>query len=458
MNSNLKLAVVGHTNTGKTSLLRTLLEDKSFGEVEDSPGTTKALEAAVIPLDDCEITLIDTPGFEDSEGLRDYLEQLQSYEDSRLSNQELIKKFLKSPESTRRYAQEARVLHQLLDSTAGLYVIDIRDSVRSKHRDELHIMSMCGRPLIAILNFMHSEDNFKDEWNEALSDNNIHLSIEFDTVAPPIDGTEMLYKKLSIVLSSYDQPLKQLAERVAEQRTSRKKAALSLLAEALVDIASYKYPSKTDEESVRENWEIVQNNVRKREYKFNSDLLKHYRFTEEDYPNKHIPIEGERWGSDLFNPSTLKEISVHVGSGFAAGAMTGMALDVLTAGLSLGTAALFGGIIGSMAGGAAKLGNRLKAKYQGYQELSVDDNVVRLVAIRGLLLIAALDRRGHASTSPVSLPSEYKTLWTKGMPEELSDARGHPEWSSIGGRHKTSEAKREATKGLSKELQKIEIL
>lgn len=31
MNSNLKLAVVGHTNTGKTSLLRTLLEDKSFG-------------------------------------------------------------------------------------------------------------------------------------------------------------------------------------------------------------------------------------------------------------------------------------------------------------------------------------------------------------------------------------------------------------------------------------------
>ncbi|AEP35825.1 DUF3482 domain-containing protein [Taylorella asinigenitalis] len=458
MSIKLKLAVVGHTNTGKTSLMRTLLEDKSFGEVDDMPGTSKGLEAAVIPLNGHEITLIDTPGFEDSEGLRDYLEQLQSYEDTRISNLELIRKFLKSPESTRRYAQEARVLKQLTESTAGLYVIDIRDHIMSKHRDELYIMSLCGRPLIAILNFMHSENNYLEQWKEALSENNIHLSIEFDTVAPAIDGVEMLYKKLAIVLSDYDEPLKQLAERINKQRKSRKKGALTLLAEMLIDVASYKVPSKTDEESVRENWEIVQNNVREREHKFNVDVLKHYRFTEEDYPRKMIPIEGERWGSDLFEPSALRDVGIHVGSGFAAGAMTGMALDVLTAGLSLGTAALFGGILGSVAGGAAKVGNRLKAKYLGYQELSVDDNVVRLMAVRGLLLIAALDRRGHASMTPIALPTEYKKMWINAMPEEISTARGHPEWSSIGGRSKTNEAKREVIKALSKELQTIEIL
>ena len=33
MTKPLKLAVVGHTNVGKTSLLRTLLRDRAFGEV-----------------------------------------------------------------------------------------------------------------------------------------------------------------------------------------------------------------------------------------------------------------------------------------------------------------------------------------------------------------------------------------------------------------------------------------
>ncbi|HLS42613.1 MAG TPA: GTPase, partial [Paenalcaligenes sp.] len=37
----LRLAVVGHTNTGKTSLLRTLTRDANFGEVRNSPGTTR---------------------------------------------------------------------------------------------------------------------------------------------------------------------------------------------------------------------------------------------------------------------------------------------------------------------------------------------------------------------------------------------------------------------------------
>ena len=35
----LRVAVVGHTNTGKTSLLRTLMRDVNFGEVSDRPAT-----------------------------------------------------------------------------------------------------------------------------------------------------------------------------------------------------------------------------------------------------------------------------------------------------------------------------------------------------------------------------------------------------------------------------------
>ena len=49
--SVLKVAVVGHTNTGKTSLMRTLTQDVSFGEVSDHPGTTRHVEGTALLVD-----------------------------------------------------------------------------------------------------------------------------------------------------------------------------------------------------------------------------------------------------------------------------------------------------------------------------------------------------------------------------------------------------------------------
>src|SRR5688572_28920875 len=74
----LTLAVVGHTNTGKTSLLRTLLRNAEFGEVQDSAGTTRHVEAAqLLLLGQAYIELRDTPGLEDSVALSRQLQVLQ---------------------------------------------------------------------------------------------------------------------------------------------------------------------------------------------------------------------------------------------------------------------------------------------------------------------------------------------------------------------------------------------
>ena len=68
-NQTLSLAVVGHTNTGKTSLLRTLLRDSGFGEVKNAPSTTRHVEeAAITDGADTLLYLYDTPGLEDAGG------------------------------------------------------------------------------------------------------------------------------------------------------------------------------------------------------------------------------------------------------------------------------------------------------------------------------------------------------------------------------------------------------
>ena len=63
-----RLAVAGHANTGKTSLLQTLLRRRDFGEVDASPGTTRTVEAGEVADDNGGVAvLLDTPGIEDSE-------------------------------------------------------------------------------------------------------------------------------------------------------------------------------------------------------------------------------------------------------------------------------------------------------------------------------------------------------------------------------------------------------
>lgn len=453
-NTHLRLAVVGHTNTGKTSLLRTLLEDRSFGEIQNAPGTTRHVEGARIQVNtQSTIELYDTPGLEDGIGLYDYLDQLSHYHAKRLDGPESIKLFLDSPESKGRFEQEARVLRQLLDSDAGLYVVDIRDPILAKHKDELAILARCGKPLIAILNFIHSSQNYLTEWRDTLARLGLHMSIEFDTVAPAIDGKAQLYQKLALVLDKHSQPLEQLAHNVRQQRELRQQIAKQLLADMLIDVAAFKVSSQTDDESVKRQWLYVQETVRTRENRFIKDLLTHYRFSPLDYPEQTLPIEGERWGMDLFSSDALMEMGIHVGKGFAAGAMAGATIDVFTGGLSLGAAALVGGLAGGLWQGAEKIGKRLLGKIQGYEELGVDDAVLRLLGLRGLQLIDALERRGHAAQDVIRLEQSTIKQWQEGkLPEVLEQARSYPEWSRMTEHFEDDSARKKARQSLERLL------
>lgn len=449
----LKLAVVGHTNTGKTSLLRTLLHDADFGEVANAPATTRHVEGAVLRLDDLKLQWYDTPGIEDSIALLDYLDQLQQQSGSRLDGPASIERFLDSPESQRRFEQEARVLRQLLSCDAGLYVVDVRESVRSKHRDELAILARCGRPLIPVLNFLHSTSNYTEDWKSVLSRLGLHLIIEFDTVAPAIDGEQQLYQKLALVLDNYRQTLNDLAKGALKRRQRRRQQGQELLAEMLVDISAFRRQSEADEKESMRIWQEMQDEVRQREHRFIRDLLSLYRFHETDYEEDLLPISGERWESDLFSSEALMDMGIRVGKGFAAGAMAGATVDIITGGLSLGAGTLVGGIVGGLWQGAEKVGNRLLGMIQGYRELTVDDPVLRLLAVRGLSLLDALDRRGHAAQDRIQRSdSSYQSWQEESLPAPLKNARSHPEWSALNKDFKGSRVRDEEIRTLSAEL------
>ncbi|AOE82749.1 GTPase/DUF3482 domain-containing protein [Pseudomonas sp. TCU-HL1] len=432
MTKPLKLAVVGHTNVGKTSLLRTLLRDRDFGEVSHRPSTTRHVEGARMSVEGQPLLeLYDTPGLEDAIALLDHLERLDR-PGERLDGPACLARFLESSEARQRFEQEAKVLRQLIASDAGLYVIDAREPVLAKYRDELAVLAMCGRPLLPVLNFIASKGHRERDWREAMARLGLHALVRFDSVAPPLDGEQRLYDSLALLLERARPQLQRLVEDHQAQRRLRLESGSRLIAELLLDVAACRRSVPTQEAALQAATQALRQQVRQREQRCVEALLRLYAFGQQDAATSDLPLLGGRWGDDLFNPETLKQLGVRLGGGMAAGAAAGAGVDLLVGGLTLGAAAALGAIAGGAWQTFGHYGERLLGKLKGQRELTVDDAILRLLALRQRQLLAALDARGHAAFEAVRIDTPEEKQWREGkLPAALGKARAHPEWSSL---------------------------
>lgn len=444
MTEPLKLAVVGHTNVGKTSLLRTLTRDVGFGEVSHRPSTTRHVEGARLSVGgEALLELYDTPGLEDAIALLDYLERLDR-PGERLDGPARLERFLQGSEARQRFEQEAKVLRQLLASHAGLYVIDAREPVLAKYRDELEVLASCGKPLLPVLNFVASQQHREPEWREALARLGLHALVRFDSVAPPEDGERRLYESLALMLEDARPALQRLIDDQQAQRLARQQSGKRLIAELLLDCAACRRSVAAEPAAEALAIEALRQDVRQREQRCVEALLKLYAFRREDADAGDLPLLDGRWGDDLFNPETLKLLGVRLGSGVAAGAAAGAGVDLLVGGLTLGAAALAGAIAGGALQTARNYGSRLLGKFKGQRELTVDDTVLRLLALRQQQLMVALESRGHAAQGSIRLNAGDEKTWREGkLPEALGKARAHPQWSTLNPGAKLNQAQRQ---------------
>ena len=193
----------------------------------------------------------------------------------------------------------------------------------------------------------------------------------------------------------------------------------------------------------------LREDVRRREQACVDALLRLYRFRPDDARMDALPLTDGRWDDDLFNPETLRQMGVRLGTGAAAGAAAGVGIDLMTGGLTLGAAAALGALAGGLWQTFGHYGERIAARLRGHRELTVDDAILRIVALRQRELLAALEGRGHAAMTPIEvgggavsgsrLPVAEATdvatrQWRTGsLPAALTRARAHPEWAAADG-------------------------
>lgn len=436
----MKLAIVGHTNVGKTSLLRTLARDSHFGKVDNKPGTTRHTEGINLQVDNENIiTFFDTPGLEDSIALLDYLD---SFAVESRETYFKIQRFLESPEAKGRFEQEAKVLRQLANSDAGLYVIDVREPILPKYQDELAILSYCGKPLLPVFNFTSSADSKEDTWREKLAQLGLHLIVSFDTVSPPLQGEKRLYDSLMLLLDDCHEPLLKWMKEIDKKQRYRKQAAKKLIADALIDVAAAErwLLHKNDKEM---EIDALQNAVRERERDCVSQMLQLYQFDKASANVTEFPEMEGRFEYDLFSSDVLSQMGVRVSKGAITGAITGAGIDLAVGGATLGMATAIGALVGGAAQSVKHYGKRVSSILSGQERLTVDASVICVLSLRLQMLQNMLEKRGHAATEKVIIALPKNSEWQQGkLPDVLKECRAHPEWSRLNKHAKTNDAKR----------------
>lgn len=467
----LKLAVVGHTNTGKTSILRTLLRDVYFGEVKNEAATTRHVERAQLidsQTGDVLVALYDTPGLEDASGLMDWLEDNTA---SRRDGIERLQQFLAADIASgytdsyssehEDYSQEAKVIRQLLASDMAVYVIDAREPVLGKYKDELAILSWAAIPVMPVFNFTDSQDANIEAWQTMLARRNLHISTLFDSVAFEFADEMRLWQNLATMLT-HAEMLEQLMQRRTEDWALLYDDANIIIADFLLNVAAFVCEINDDDDPMP-ILQQMQEAVRQSERAMQHQLLNSYKFY--DNAVAATPLELKAYQQDPFDAELLKSYGIRTTSGAAAGALLGLGIDAAALGTTLGLGTALGGIAGGLLSNTGSIADRLS----GVKRLYIDPATLTLLATRAIDLHMALRHRGHAATDATQMSysnnhsndddnPESMTPWsTHKLPSELKKARSKPQWSSLS-RGKSEQAqslRTDAAWSLSRKLERL---
>lgn len=351
-------AVVGRVNMGKSAVIATLLEidDNELVRISPTPGETTRCQPHRVVFGDREcVRFIDTPGFSRPvEAMR----AIQAIHGEGTPGLEALRKF--AMEVGEEFGDEKRLLQPLLEGAGILYIVDPAKPLRDDFLAEMEILRWTGRPRLALLNRRYDASG-PDEaaWKTRLG-GAFNLVRTFDAHHARYGERLRLLRSLLEIEENHRPQLEETIRFVESEWQHRREdaaeglirfleTALGLRVSATLEERDLFLPSrrekKADELSRRYFGRLAEI-----ELTYFKQLLKIYRHhllrvdgAAEAF--KGIDLESaETWTKWGLGRTQLAALSAVVGGS------AGLALDLMTGGLSHGLGAVLGALT---SGGAA---------------------------------------------------------------------------------------------------------
>ncbi len=356
-----RIAVVGHPNKGKSSLVATLAEDDSVG-ISATPGTTLASRAYPMRVDGRLLyTLVDTPGFQRARQVLGWLEERARETGATAADRpRLVREFLETPGHSDRFPDECELLRPLVDGAGILYVVDGGVPYGPEYEAEMEILRWTGRPSLAAINPIGSRAHVS-EWQNALGQF-FRVVREIDALRADFATRRQLLLAFGELEADWRAPIDEAVAALDAVRESERRSASREIAEFVGRALSLATERRVDPEDDPKAFEPEL----EVEYKEAMRALEssHRREVSRIYGHhatRANAAELELLESDLFSEGTWMRFGLErrdlVAVGAVGGATTGGVLDVALGGASFLAGALAGAAIGGALGffGAGRL-------------------------------------------------------------------------------------------------------
>ena len=346
-NEQIYIAVAGHTNTGKTTLIRTLMRSP-VGEVGDRANVTQ--RSQVYLYESLLAYFVDTPGFR-------FAGVYNLYLDAVIENPG----FSLPPAWREKIEFEKEAIRAIRDSNVVLYVGSLQVVPDDSHKEEIRLIKGLQHQIVGILNFSYSVGRNKlkgriSQWKNVFSELGIDHVVIFDAYWDKFSKVDLIYKEIAGVLSSRERRIFLLGLRKFKDRQEQiNREAAKFLADSIKRLQStrFEYKKNNSAESkaqarLRKKYEEITNT-------FVNKTTALYAIAAE-YPTESLrSIKGRlrsspNWKTRL--QSGGAGVTVLGGGGAAIGAAIGALIaGVLSGGVGAGGGALLGLQIGGAVGG-----------------------------------------------------------------------------------------------------------
>ncbi len=411
------LAVVGHPNKGKSSLVATLAHDDSVAIGAD-PGTTLHARAYPMRIDGQLLyTLVDTPGFQRARQVLAWLESRASSESASAADRpRLVAEFVAQPDNASRFPDECELLRPIVEGAGILYVVDGGVPYGPEYEAEMEILRWTGAPSMAIINPVASRAHVK-QWRAALSQF-FRVVRVIDAVSADFPTRRQLLLAFGELEVSWRAPIEEAVAALDETRETQQRFAAREIAELIANslglVVERRLGPHEDPGQHRDALEA--------EYKQALQDLESSHRREVQRVYEHHVLEArvsdlELLEQDLFSEDTWLTFGLRrrdlVAAGAASGAATGVFVDAALQGVSLllgmATGAAIGGVLGWLGAGRLAelkivdrpLGGKL-ARFGPAKNV----NFPFVLLGRARLHWSLVEGRTHAMRAPIELSEE----------------------------------------------------
>lgn len=343
-----RFAVVGRVNKGKSSIVATLAEDDSVG-IDPRPGTTTEVREYPVRVDGRTLfVLIDTPGFEDAPRAFAWLRGRAVSASERPAR---VAELLRAFEGTDEFVDERRLLAPILAGANVLYVVDGTKPFRPNYEAEMEILRWTGRPGMALVNRIGSDDHAA-EWHRAL-DQYFKIVRDFDAFSVTFDERLKLLEVFRELSPSFRPAIDDALAALAAQRRRQGAHAAGEIASLLADELTHTEEiAVSDEQALEAERDRLERRfhdwLREREAQARHRIELAYGHRQAAF--EVAALERPVFHQDLFAEETWKLLGLTpaelVAASTLAGAMVGGAVDAMVGGASIMAGSAIGGVVG----------------------------------------------------------------------------------------------------------------